>query len=143
MSADSVSKYVLKPASFAAVSGAAAMAWRPGAQVIMGDKKVPLALVCAGASFVASEVSELINDYLFDHIPQVRVLSHPMHSALNIGAQVGVVSGIESFLSPGLVGDQGVAEIAAYCALSEITATYLTDQFLRPWYETMSGTHSS
>ena len=139
MSADNVVHYLLKPTASAAFAGAAAMAWRPGQQVNIGGQAVPLALVVAGASFLASEVTELINHFLFDHIPQIRVLSHPLHSALAVGTQVGVVAGVENYLSPGLVGDQGLPEVATICALSEITSSYVTNEFLRPWYEQMTG----
>ncbi len=95
----------------------------------------------AGAFFLASEISELINHYLFEHIPQINALSHPMHSALAIGAQVGVVAGVENYLSPGLVGDQGLLEVAGICALSEITSTYVANEFLKPWPVQMTGSH--
>jgi hypothetical protein len=139
MSSDNVTSYLLKPAASAAFAGAAAMAWRPGAQVVIGGNLVPLSLVVAGASFVASEVTELMNNYYFDHIPQVSALTYPMHTALAVGAQIGVVAAVENYLSPGLVGDQGLAEVAAICALSEVTSTYVANQFLRPWYEQMAG----
>ncbi len=143
MSVDYVTSYVLKPAASAAFAGAAAMAWRPGQQVIISGKTMPLALVVAAASFLASEVSELINKNLFEHIPQISALSHPMHTALAVGAQVGVVAGVENYLSPGLVGDQGLAEVAGICLLSEITSTYVANEYLKPWYATMSGASST
>ena len=143
MSVDNVARYLLKPASSAAFAGAAAMAWRPGQNVNVGGNIVPLSLVVAGAAFVASEVTELINHYLFEHIPQISALTHPMHTALAIGTQVGVVSGVENYLSPGLIGDQGLPEVVGICALSEITATYVTREFLLPWYAQMSGATSS
>ena len=139
MSSDNVARYLLKPAASAAFAGAAAMAWRPGQQVVIGGKLMPLSLVVAGASFLASEVTELINHFLFDHIPQISMLSHPLHSALAVGTQIGVVAGVENYLSPGLVGDQGLPEVAAICALSEITSSYVTNEFLRPWYSQMTG----
>ena len=143
MSVDYVTSYLLKPAASAAFAGAAAMAWRPGQQVIIGGKTVPLALVVAGASFLASEVSELINKNLFEHIPQIGALTHPMHTALAVGTQVAVVAGVENYLSPGLVGDQGLVEVVGICALSEITSTYVANEFLKPWYASMSGASAS
>jgi hypothetical protein len=144
MSVDYVTSYVLKPAASAAFAGAAAIAWRGSGQMVnVGGKAVPLALVVAGASFLASEVSELINTYLFDHIPQIGALSHPMHTALAVGAQIGVVAGVENYLAPGLVGEQGLAEVAGICLLSEITSTYVVNEYLKPWYATMSGASST
>jgi len=140
---DNATRYLLKPAAVAAVSGAAAAAWRPGTNVIIMGKTYPLALVVAGASFVASEVTELVNHYLFEHISSINLLSAPLHTGLSIGTQVGVVCGIENFLSPGLIGDQGLPEVAALCALGEVAGTYLANEWLHPWYNSMTDQHSS
>jgi len=136
---DTTARYLLKPAAVAAVSGAAAAAWRPGTNVIIMGQTYPLPLVVAGASFVASEVSELVNSYLLSHVPTPTLLTAPLHTGLNIGTQVGVVCAIENFLSPGLIGDQGLAEVAALCALGEVVGSYLTTNWLSGWYGAMSG----
>ncbi len=139
---DNATRYLLKPAAVAAVSGAAAAAWRPGTNVIIMGKTYPLALVVAGASFVASEVTELVNHYLFEHIPSVDLLQAPLHTGLAVGTQIGVVCAIENFLSPGLIGDQGLAEVAALCALGEVTGSYLASNWLHPWYDALTGAGS-
>jgi hypothetical protein len=139
MSVENVTKYVLKPASMAAVAGGAAAAWRPGAQVRVGDKAIPLPLVVAGATFLASEVSELINTYLFEHIPSISLLSAPLHTGLSIGVETGVVAAVENYLSPGLVGDLGLPELVAFAAGSEIAGNYLAKEWLAPWWSQMAG----
>jgi hypothetical protein len=139
MSADTVTKYVLKPASMAAVAGGAVAAWRPGAQVRVGDKAIPLPLIVGGAVFLAGEVSELVNTYLFDHIPSISLLSAPLHTGLSIGVQTGVVAAVENYVSPGLVGDLGLPEIVAFAAGAEIAGNYLAKEWLLPYYRQMSG----
>lgn len=134
MPSDQVTKYVLTPAAVGLVSGAAAMAWRPGQQVIIGDKTVPLALVVAGASAAATLISEMVNCYVFDHIPEpINALGYPVHTALNVGVQTGAICAIENYLSPGLVGDQGLVEVAGVCALGFIAGKYLATEWLSPW----------
>jgi len=139
MSTDQVTKFALKPASVALISGVAAMALRPGAEVIIGGGTYPLGLVVAGASFIASEVSEYVNSTVFSHIPQIGVLSHPVHSALNMGVVAGAV---ENFASPGLVGDLGVAGVVGVAALAEVAGTYLANEWLRPMWETSNASPS-
>ena len=136
---DTTARYLLKPAAVAAVSGAAAAAWRPGTNVLIMGQAYPLPLVVAGASFVASEVSELVNSYMFSHLPTPKLLEAPLHTGLNIGTQVGVVCAIENFLSPGLIGDQGLAEVAALCALGEVVGSYLTTNWLSGWYSALGA----
>lgn len=139
MSTDQVTRFALKPASVALISGAAAMALRPGAQVIIGGSTYPLSLVVAGASFIASEVSEYVNSAVFSHIPRIGALSHPVHSALNVGVVAGSVVAVENFASPGLVGDLGVAEVVGVAALAEVAGSYLANEWLKPFWETSNA----
>jgi len=127
----------------AGVTAAAAMAYLPGATVNVGDKQIPLALFAAGASFAASLLSEAVNSYVFEHIPQISVLSHPLHSALNVGVQTGAICLIDNTLAPGLVGELGLPQIALAAAGAEMAGGYLANEWLKPWYEQMSGQHSS
>jgi hypothetical protein len=139
MSTDQITRFALKPASVAAVSAAAAMALRPGAEVIIGGGTYPLSLVVAGASFLASEVSEYINSTVFPHIPRIGALSHPVHSALNMGVVAGGVAFVENYASPGLVGDLGIAEIVGVAALAEVAGTYISNEWLKPMWETSNA----
>jgi len=139
MSSEQVTKYALTPAAVGLVSGAAAMAWRPGQNVIIGDKTVPLALVVAGASAAATMVSELMNSYVFDHLPApINALGYPVHTALNVGVQTGAICAIENYLSPGLVGDQGLLEVAGICGVGFITGKYIATEWFAPWAAQMA-----
>lgn len=137
MSSDQVTRFLLKPASVAAVSAGAVAVWRPSASVKMFGGKYPLPLVVGGISFFVSELSEYINSSVFEHIPQISALSHPLHSALNVAVIAGGVATVENFLSPGLVGQLGAAEVVGVAALAEVSSTYLANEWLRPWYEKM------
>lgn len=139
MSTDQFTRFALKPASVALISGAAAMALRPGAEVIFRGGAYPLGLVVAGATFIASEVSEYVNSAVFSHIPRIGALSHPVHSALNVGVVAGGVAAVENYASPGLVGDLGIAEIVGVAALAEVAGTYLANEWLKPMYESSTA----
>jgi hypothetical protein len=107
--------------------------YRPGACVVIpGKDSVPLPMVVAGVTFVAAEVTALINDYLFPQIPQISILSAPLHTGLNIGVQIGVTAGLENYMSPGLVGDLGLTELALFAAGSEVASTYIVNELIRP-----------
>jgi hypothetical protein len=142
MSSDQVERFALKPASVGIVSGAAAAAWRFNTKVLIGGKSYPFPLIIAGASAAASLVCELINSEVFSHIPQIGILSHPIHTGLNIGVQTGVVCGLENALSPGLISDQGLTEIVGFAAIGEIGGNYLYTEWLKPWYRQMLGADS-
>ena len=137
MSSDHVSRFFFKPASVAVVSSAAVAYMVPDMTVkipmLSGD--YPLPLVVGALSFVASELSEYVNSTVFEHITQISALSHPMHSALNVGVIAGGVSALENLVSPGLVGDMGMAQILGIAALAEISSTYLVSEFFKPMYE--------
>ena len=142
MSANQFTKYALTPVAVGLVSGAAAMAWRPGQNVVIGDKTVPLSLVIAGASAAATLLSELVNSYVFENLPEpLTAIGYPVHTALNIGVQTATICGIENYLSPGLVGDQGVLEVAGICGLGFITGKYVATEWLAPWYGQMTGSY--
>ena len=133
MDQSTTTKYLIKPAVMAAIVAAGALAYRPGATVIVsGSKDVPLPLVAAGATFLAAEACALINDYLFPHIPQISILSAPLHTGLNVGAQIAVTAGIENYMSPGLVGDLGITELAVFATAAEVGSQYLVDQWILP-----------
>ena len=139
MSTDQVTRFALKPASVATISGVAAMVLRPGAEVIIGGSTYPLGLVVAGATFIASEVSEYVNSHVFEHIPRIGALSHPVHSLLNMGVVAGGVAAVENFASPGLVGDLGIAEVVGVAALAEVAGTYLANEWLKPLWDTSNA----
>ena len=133
MDPSTTTKYVIKPAVMAGIVGVGALLYRPGANVVIaGSSDVPLPLVAAGATFLAAEACALMNEYLFEHIPQISVLSAPLHSGLNIGVQMGVTAGIENYISPGLVSDLGLTELAVFAACAEIGSQYLTDMWINP-----------
>jgi hypothetical protein len=136
MSSDTVARYVLKPAAMAATAAALSAVWRPGTQALVSGKAVALPLVVAGATFAGAELAALTNAYLFEHLPLIpKALQYPAHTALNVGVVTGGIVGIENFFSPGLVGDQGLAEVAAIAALSELVSSYVTTEWLQRWYE--------
>ena len=125
--------YLLNPAAMAGAVAAGAAFWRPGATVIIpGGQAMPLPLVAAGATFLAAEAAALINTYLFPHIPVINAVSAPAHTALNIGVVVAGTAAVENFMSPGLVGDLGLTELVAFGALSEVSSTYLVDEWVIP-----------
>ena len=136
-SPDSMTRYGIKPAAVASISATAAALYRPGAHVLIAGQAWPLPVLVGAATFAASELVELVNSYLFEHIPVISILSAPMHTGLSIGMLTGVVAGVENQFSPGLVGDLGLPEIAAFAAASEIGGTYLTNQWLSPWMQQM------
>jgi hypothetical protein len=104
-------------------------------KIPMLEGNYPLPLVVGALSFLASEVSEYVNSTVFEHIPQISALTHPMHSALNVGVIAGGVSALENFLSPGLVGDLGATQVIGIAALAEVSSTYLANEWLKPMYE--------
>lgn len=137
MSSDHVTRFFFKPASVAVVSSAAVAYMVPNMSVkipmLAGD--YPLPLVVGAVSFLVSELSEYVNSTVFEHIPQISALSHPLHSALNVGVMAGGVSALENLISPGLVGDMGATQIVGIAALAEISSTYLANEWLKPLYE--------
>jgi hypothetical protein len=133
MDSDNYAKYFLKPAVMAAIVAGGAAMYRPGAQVSLSSgTTVSLPLVVAGATFAAAEVASLMNEYLFPQIPQISLLSAPIHTGLNIGVQVAVTAAIENMAAPGLVGDIGLTELAVFAAGAEVTSTYLVNEIIRP-----------
>ena len=143
MSSEQVTKFALKPAVVAGVTAVAAMVYLPGATVNVGSQQIPLALFAAGASFAASLLSEAVNSNVFEHIPQISVLSHPLHTALNVGVQTGTVCLIDNFFAPGLVGELGIGQIALVAAGAEVAGGYFANEWLRPWYEQMYGSNDA
>lgn len=139
MSVDQVTRFGLKPASVAFVAGAAALAYRPGAKAIVFGAEYPLPLVVAGASFIASEVAEFFSSIVNVDIPQLGLLSHPAHTAVNVGVLSGGVAAVENFISPGLVGDLGAAEVIGVSALAEVTGTFLANEWLKPMWQNASN----
>jgi len=143
MSEDNVTRYGLKPLSVGLVAGAAFATLDYGAQVrIGGGTEVPLPLFVAGIGALASLGSEMINSYVFDHIPSISALSHPMHTGLTIGAQVGMICAAENTIAPGLVGALGLTKIAAVAAAAEVGGNYLAKEWLQPAYQQMVGADS-
>jgi hypothetical protein len=143
MSDDNVTRYALKPLSVGLVAGAAFTTLEYGSQVrVFGDTLVPLPVFVAGMGALASLGSELINSYVFEHIPSISALSHPMHTGLTIGAQVGMICAAENAIAPGLVGDLGLTKIAAVAAVAEVGGNYLAKEWLSPWYNQMVGADS-
>src|SRR5438105_461363 len=125
---DPYRNYMVKPVTAGAIAAAAAMAWRGNVDVdIPGIGLYPLPVVAGVATFVGSQMTSLINDYLFPHIPVVSVLQYPAHAALNVAANVATTRTIENYLSPGLVSDLPLTEVTAFCAVAEMGASYLTD----------------
>ena len=135
MNTDTYTKYLVKPAVMAGmVAGGIAM-YRPGTMIrVPGGGTMPLTVVAAGATFAAAEVCALINDYLFPQIPQITLLSAPLHTGLNIGAQVGVTAMLENYISPGLVGDLGITELVGFATAAEVGSSYLVDNWIKPMY---------
>ena len=143
MSDDNVTRYALKPLSVGLVAGAAATTLDYGSQaLVFGDKVLPLPVVVAGVGALASLGAELINSYVFDHIPSISALSHPLHTGVTIGAQVGMICAIENTVSPGLVGDLGLTKIAGVAAVAEVGGNYLAKEWLAPWWVQMRGADS-
>ena len=133
MDTDNYSRFFLKPAVMAAlVAGGAAM-YRPGAKVALaGGTTASLPMVVAGATFAAAEVAALMNEYLFPQIPQISILSAPIHTGLNIGVQVAVTAGVESYMAPGLASDIGLGELVVFATGAEVASTYLVNEWIRP-----------
>lgn len=129
-----VCKYVAKPAIMAAITAGGAAMYHPNAKVyIFGrDQEVPLPLVVAGVTFIAAEVSALVNTYLFPHIPSVSALEAPLHTGLTIGVQTAVTAVVENTLSAGLAGDVGIVELVGFATLAEVGSTYIVDQWITP-----------
>ena len=143
MSDDNVTRYALKPLSVGLVAGAAFTSLNYGAQVrILGDTLLPLPVFVAGIGALASLGSELINSHVFEHIPSISALSHPMHTGLTFGAQVGTICAAENAIAPGLVGDIGLTKIAAIAAVAEVGGNYLAKEWLKPAYQQMVGADS-
>jgi hypothetical protein len=140
MDSDSYSKYFLKPAVMAAIVAGGAAFYRPGAQVALSSgTTVSLPLVAAGATFVAAEVASLMNEYLFPQIPQISILSAPLHTGLNIGVQVAVTAAVENMAAPGLSSDIGLAELAVFATGAEVASTYIVNELIRPTLQKYSA----
>ena len=143
MSEDNVTRFALKPLSVGLVAGAAFTTLDYGTQVrLMGDTLVPLPALVAGIGALASLGSEVINSYVFDHIPSISALSNPMHTGLTIGAQVGMICAAENAIAPGLVGELGLTKIAGVAAVAEVGGNYLAKEWLSPWWVQMRGADS-
>ena len=143
MSEDNVTRYALKPLSVGLVAGAAFTTLNYDTKVrIVGDTLVPLPLLVAGIGALASLGSELINSHVFEHIPSISALSHPMHTGLTIGAQVGMICAAENAVAPGLVGELGLTKIAGVAAVAEVGGNYLAKEWLKPAYQQMVGADS-
>jgi len=141
MSDDNVTRYALKPLSVGLVAGAAFTTLEYGSQVrVFGDTLVPLPVFVAGMGALASLGSELINSYVFEHIPSISAL--PMHTGLTIGAQVGMICAAENVIAPGLVGDLGLTKIAGVAAVAEVGGNYLAKEWLHPLWIQMYGADS-
>lgn len=126
-------KYIAKPAVMAAITAGGAAMYHPGCMVyIPGRSNVPLPVVVAGVTFIAAEVSALVNTYLFPHIPSITALEAPAHTALTIGVQTAVTAAVENTISPGLVGDIGLAELAGFAVVAEIGSSYIVDHWITP-----------
>lgn len=128
--------YLVKPAAAAAIVAVGAKIYRPGAMVkIPGtQQRMSLPLLAAGATFVAAEAAALINEYLFPHIPIINAIEAPAHTALNVGAQVAITAGVENYMSPGLLQDIPLSELAVFAAAAEVGSTYLTDELFIPMF---------
>ena len=143
MSDDNVTRYALKPLSVGLVAGAATASLDYNTKVrVLGGKVLPLPVLVAGMGVLASLGSELINSYVFEHIPSISALSHPMHTGLTIGAQVGMICAAENVIAPGLVRDLGLTKIAGVAAVAEVGGNYLAKEWLHPWYVQMVGADS-
>lgn len=128
-----VCKYVAKPAIMAAITAGGASLYNPGGMVyIPGRGNVPLPIVVAGVTFIAAEVSALVNTYLFPHIPSISALEAPAHTALTIGVQTAVTAAVENTISPGLVGDLGLPQLLGCAVVAEIGSTYIVDHWITP-----------
>ena len=135
MNTDTYTKYLVKPAVMAGLVAGGVAAYRPGTMIhVPGGKNMSLVVVAAGVTFAAAEVCALINDYLFPQIPQITLLSAPLHTGLNIGAQVGVTALLENYISPGLVSDLGIAELVGFATAAEVGSSYLVDNWIKPMY---------
>ena len=138
---DPTRSYLLKPAAAAGIVAAGVAMWRPDAQVnIPGMGNYPLPLVAAGATFVASEVTALINHYLLPHVPIISAFEAPAATAMNVGTVAAVAALVENTVSPGLLQDVGLAEITAFSLAAEVGSTYLVDEWVMPmWNRWGSG----
>lgn len=147
MSIDSKSatrNYLLKPAASAAVAAGATYAvWGNIPAVIPGMGQYSLPLVVAATTFLASEAVALINEQLFPHVPVINALQAPAHTALSVGALTATSALVENFVSPGLVGDLGLAQMAGFALVAEVGGTYLVDEWVVPMYNKYSTANSS
>jgi hypothetical protein len=133
MDSDNYSKYLLKPAVMSAIVAGGVAFYRPDSRVgLSGGTSASLPLVVAGATFAAAEVAALMNEYLFPQIPQISILSAPLHTGLNIGVQVAVTAAVENMAAPGLASDIGLGELVAFATGAEIASTYIVNELIRP-----------
>jgi hypothetical protein len=138
MSMDSKSRndYLVKPALVGASFGIGTVAYYGMDQKYnVGGSQYPLWMLMAGLGVVGSEAMALVNNYLFDHIPVIRTLSHPGHTALAVAGTAGSVLLAEQVISPGLAGDT-MYPVIALAAGSEVLSTYLTHEWVAPWLDT-------
>lgn len=128
--------YALKPAAMAAIVGTATTLYHPDTVMKLPGfgTTLPVGVVAAGATFVAAEVAALINEYLFPHIPVINAFEAPAHTALNIGTVAAVSAGVDNYLSPGVLQDIPMTEIAILAAAAEVGSSYLIDDLLVPMW---------
>jgi hypothetical protein len=116
----------------AAVVAAGTAVYRPNSTVPVFGSQVPLPLLAAGATFAVSEIAALINQYLFPHIPVINAFEAPAHTALNVATLAAGTALVENKLTPGILQEMGLTEVAAMALLAEISSTYLVDEWIVP-----------
>ena len=85
MSADTLSKYVAKPATAFAIGAAATQLMMGGDQgITIGGVFVPMWAFGGLASAAGVELGQVVNDYVAPHVTSITLLSAPVHTALNI-----------------------------------------------------------
>ena len=132
MSADSISKYVAKPAMSFAVGSAIGAYMRPGMDVSLFGKDVPAWVIAGLAVGIGSEVVALVHDYVMPHVPALSAFEYPAETALAIGVNAGAGALTYNVLVPGALGQVGTTELVAAAALAEVISGYVTEKWAKP-----------
>jgi len=135
MSADSISKYVAKPAICFAVGSSIGGYMRPNLDVTMFGKSVPAWAIAGLAVAVGAEAVALVHDYVMPHVPSLSILEHPAETALAIGVNAGAGALTYNVLVPGALGEVGTTELITAAALAELVSGYLTETWVKPMLE--------
>ena len=134
-SPDTLANYVAKPAISFAIGSALAAYVRPDTDVKIFGTSMPAWVLGGIAAFVSAEVEGLAHDYLWPHVTELTLLNAPMNTAANVAIHAATSALVYNTLLPGSLKVISVPELVAAGAIQEVGSSYITQTWVKPWYE--------